>query len=227
MQYHLSCPICLKEDFQQFIVDLPPNNDGVYEVTCPKGHIFKTDILSHHFQTLFENAIHSLSNKYFIESFVSFAACYERFIEYFLNIVLISRGVKISSFEEAWKNIAKQSERQLGAFIFIYLQEFGVKPQLLSNSNIQLRNNVIHKGYLPTKKDCMKFGEGVLGFIRPVVELLKTESDFDLELTKSVNYTGIFDDREIHQHYMPYQLFAINRPINETDKKTISDFLNS
>ena len=64
--------MCTKEDFQQFTVVVSPNNDGIYEITCPKGHTFKIDILSHKFQTLFENAIHSLSDKYFIESFVSF-----------------------------------------------------------------------------------------------------------------------------------------------------------
>lgn len=222
MRYHVSCHLCSGIDAKQFTITVSPSNEGVYEVTCPKGHSFRIDVLSHHFQKLFENGIHALSDQYFIESFVSFVTCYERFIEYFLNIIFLSKGTPHTVFKEGWKELAKQSERQLGAFILIHLQEFGKKAILI---NPELRNKVIHQGYLPTEQDCIKFGNGVLNFIRPIISAMKSNRIFEDEMLRSVNNTGYFEDREITVHYMPYQLFAINRPFDQTDDKSIEDFL--
>jgi len=222
MRYHITC---FEDNCQHFAIDVSPNNEGMYEITCPNGHVFKLDILSHHFQTLFENAIHALSDKYFIEAFSSFTACYERFIEYFLRIVIISRGINITEFDKTWKLLSSQSERQLGAFILTYLKEFSEQPKLLSDNLVKLRNKVIHKGYFPTEDDCIKYGNGVLNFIRPIIELLKCNKAFEDELIRSVNYTGNFENKEIKQHYFPYGVFAINRAFDKTEEKSITDFI--
>ena len=229
MRYHLICTECFQKGNQhgQFTTQVSPNNEGIYNVTCPEGHKFNVDILSHHFQVLFENGIHALSDNYFIESFVSFAASYERFIEYFLRVVLISNEIEQSKFDDTWKELAKQSERQLGAFLLIYLQEFKEKPIQLPNSMKELRNKVIHKGYLPTHNECIKFGNSVLNFIRPIIVLLKANNKYENELLSSVGITGNYDIKEIHKQYVPYQIFAINRPLNKTDEKNIEGFLET
>ncbi|HMC01476.1 MAG TPA: hypothetical protein VKN14_10625, partial [Flavobacteriaceae bacterium] len=102
--------------------------------------------------------------------------------------------------------------------------EFKKKPFQLSNSNRELRNKVIHKGHLPSKEDCIKFGDNVLEFIRQIIEHLKSEKKYEKELIRSVNDSG-FKDKSSNIHYFIYPIFAINRPLNQTDKKTISDFL--
>ena len=223
MRYHLLCNKCVGHG--QFTVHVSPNNEGIYKVDCPNGHHFSVNILSHHFQVLFENGIHALSDDYYIESFVSFVTSHERFIEYFLNVVLKSNKVSGLEFNNTWKELAKQSERQIGAFYLIYLQEFKKKPSQLSEKNRILRNNVIHKGYLPTKEDCINFGDNVLEFIRPIINRLKTEKKYEKELISSVNHTGKFDNKELIHRYVPYQIFAINRPINQTENRSIIDFL--
>lgn len=227
MRYHLLCSECDEKsnESEQFTIHVSPNNEGIYNVKCPKGHHFSVDILSHHFQVLFENGIHALSDDYYIESFVSFVTSYERFIEYFLNVVLKSNEVSETVFDDTWKELAKQSERQVGAFNLVFLQEFKEKPIQLTSKNKELRNNVIHKGYLPTKGDCIKFGDNVLEFIRLIINLLKKHEKYEYELISSVNHTGNFKNIEPTQHYMPYQIFAINRPINQTENKTLTDFL--
>lgn len=228
MRYHLICTECFQIGNQhgQFTTHVSPNNEGIYDVTCPNGHNFKVDILSHHFQVLFENGIHALSDNYFIESFVSFSASYERFIEYFLRVVLISNGIEQSEFDNTWKELAKQSERQIGAFFMTYLQEFKSKPNQLTNSMKELRNKVIHKGYLPTENDCKKYGNSILNFIRPIIAQLRADAKYENELLSSVGVTGNYDVTEINKHYVPYQIFAINRPINKTEQKSIEDFLD-
>jgi len=227
MRYHFLCNECVEQGkgHGQFTAHVSPNNEGIYQVNCPNRHYFSVDILSHHFQVLFENGIHALSDDYYIESFVSFVTSHERFMEYFLNVVLKSNEVSGLEFNNTWKELAKQTERQIGAFYLTYLQEFKEKPSQLSNKNRELRNSVIHKGYLPTKEDCINFGDNVLEFIRPIINQLKIGKKYEKELISSVNHTGNFDNKELIHHYVPYQIFAINRPINLTENKTIIDFL--
>ena len=207
MEYSILCTECIPYSDEQFTINVSPNNDGVYNVTCPHGHKFKLDILSHHFQILFENGLSALNDNYYIEAISSFTACYERFQEYFIKIVLLSRKISLSEYSKTWKNVSKHSERQLGAFIFIYLNEFGIGPILIAEKNTTLRNNVLE-------------------VIRPIIKLLKVNDIYDKELISSKNASGNFENSEIRHHYTPYQIFAINRPINSTDEKSVLDFLN-
>ena len=223
MRYHLICTECFKNGHGQFTTHVSPNNEGIYNVECPKGHHFSVDILSHHFQVLFENGIHALFDNYFIESFVSISASYERFIEYFLRVVSISNGIPQSEIENTWKELSKQSERQFGAFFMVYLIEFGEKPSQLSNKMKELRNNVIHKGHLPSQRDCISYGDSVLAFIRPIISLLKSQKKYENELLSSVGRTEC--NPYLGKSYVPYQIFAINRDINLTDEKSMVDFL--
>ncbi|WP_238149349.1 hypothetical protein [Arsenophonus endosymbiont of Aleurodicus floccissimus] len=74
---------------------------------------------------------------------------------------------------EAWKEVSNQSERQLGAFIFLHLQETGSKPILLSNNKIKLRNEVIHKGKIPSKDQAIDYGQAILDVVSPLLNRLK------------------------------------------------------
>ena len=55
------------------------------------------------------------------------------------------------------------------------MQEFGTKPALLSNSKIKFRNEVIHKGKIPTKEQAFKYGQAVLDVVRPLLARLKKD----------------------------------------------------
>jgi len=103
MEYSILCTECIPYSDEQFTINVSPNNDGVYNVTCPHGHKFKLDILSHHFQILFENGLSALNDNYYIEAISSFTACYERFQEYFIKIVLLSRKISLSEYSKTWK----------------------------------------------------------------------------------------------------------------------------
>lgn len=227
MRYNLTCTECIEKMSinGQFITHVSPNNEGIYNVTCMNGHSFNVNILSHHFQVLFENGIHALADNYYVESFVSFATSYERFIEYFLNVILKTNEISVEEFDSTWKELAKQSERQIGAFNLVYLQEFKQKPNQLSAKNKELRNSVIHKGHLPTKEDCIKFGDSVLIFIREIIQKLKEDKKYTKELINSVNQNVNIKNNELVALYTPYQIFAINREINETENKSIENFL--
>lgn len=224
MKHSLNCPLCGNDYFNSFDFNVNPTNDCIYDITCPKGHKFKMRILSHHFQNLFENGLDALEDQYYIEAISSFASCYERFMEFFVRIVLKSWEVNSKTFDETWKKELKLSERQLGAFIIVYLKEFGQSPKLLSENSIKLRNNVIHKGYFPTMEECIKYGDNVLEVIRPIIKLLRDKELYEKELIKSLNDGQKIND-EIRVSLFPYHLFAINRSFQKTDEQTVADFL--
>ena len=71
-----------------------------------------------------------------------------------------------------WKQVANQSERQLGAYYFLWYTFFGETPEFLDRRKVELRNSVIHKGRLATKEESEEFGEYVFDYIRRSQERL-------------------------------------------------------
>jgi hypothetical protein len=63
-----------------------------------------------------------------------------------------------STVDAAWKHVAAQSERQLGAYVFLYVVSFGESPSLVDGERTKLRSDVIHKGLLPEKNDATRYG---------------------------------------------------------------------
>src|ERR1035437_4410886 len=226
MKYSMSCPLCRNEFInRRFTISVNPTTNAVYNITCPIGHKFNIYIPTNHFQTLFENGLNSLADQYYIEALSSFASSYERFMEFFVKIVLKSRGVNPEICDTTWKSVAKLSERQLGAFIFVYLKEFSTPPKLLNENNITLRNNVVHKGYFPSMEECIRYGDNVLEALRPIIELLNSNEVYNSALSKSIYSSESINHTEIRMTYICYPLFAINRGINSADEKLVADYL--
>ena len=45
MEYNTICHDCQKYGTaKQFIINIKPRNDGIYEVCCPNGHKYKIEI---------------------------------------------------------------------------------------------------------------------------------------------------------------------------------------
>ena len=93
-------------------------------------------------------------------------------MELFIRIIMKTNGIEGATVAKGWKNVARQSERQLGAFIFLFILEFRTQPSLLSRNHTELRNRIIHQGYFPTEKECIAYGTAVLCFIRDTIKLL-------------------------------------------------------
>lgn len=227
MKIPLSCIQCVREKKEQayFYADILINNESVYSVKCGNGHDLKMNYLNVHFSLLFDNAIAAIVDGYLIEAVSSFALSYERFREFFLKTALLGNKLDPKRYDAAWKEVSKQSERQLGAFIFTHLTVFGEMPALLSNSKNQFRNDVIHKGQFPTVAQCISYGNQILGIIRSVMAKLKTIEDYDRQMVSLVNEKIVTEPGVVDVTFVPYFNFAINRSFNETDEKQVTDFI--
>lgn len=225
MKVSTVCLSCMPMHNEPFFVDLQPQNSNVYEITCPRHHFFKATVLYHEFEKLFEVAVNALHDSYFREAIGSFAASYERFMELFIRIVAKANGVGEEELASTWKQIAKQSERQIGAFTLSFLLEFKSPPPLLAeNPHINLRNKVVHQGYFPTREECIAYGDAVLAFIRNVIRRMHESEKFFDEMIRSINDRIENDDEANGVICYPYPLIGTNRP-PEVDVKSLEEMV--
>jgi hypothetical protein len=178
MKLLVSCMQCVEEqltpkgelgDFA--IVEI--RDDGLYEFTCKNGHKTLHLLQQLKFEILLDIGAHAILDGYYREAVSSFTSCLEGFYEFYIKVIYFDRGINEETFESAWRLVSNQSERQLGAFIFLYTLQNGVPPKLLSRNNQKFRNEVIHKGKIPTKDEALQYGNAVLGVIRPILKDLR------------------------------------------------------
>jgi hypothetical protein len=169
MKLPFSCMKCLIDNGRpsDVIAYLELRDDGRYVLFCENGHQTTTILQQERFEILFDIGSCGISDGYYREAVSSFTSSLEQFYEYFVKVVLLNRKTDIGSLESTWKQIAKQSERQMGAFVITYLSEFGNPPAILSNKNVQFRNDVIHRGKIPSRQEALQYGQAVLDLIRP------------------------------------------------------------
>jgi hypothetical protein len=91
-----------------------------------------------------------------MEAAASFSAALERFFEFCVQVFCEVRNLPQEVYESMFKEMARQSERQIGAFLALHALELG-KSFKLNQDISTFRNSVIHKGQIPTPKDANEF----------------------------------------------------------------------
>ena len=175
----VTCVRCPPKDAARYLENLKPvmmPDNGVIESTCPRGHQQFNVSQQVRFELLSKLAVSAIADGYYREGVASFTASLERLFEFYVDIICRHRGIEPDQFHPTWKRLANQSERQIGAFCLAYLLENGVAPKLLKEDTwVRFRNNVIHKGYFPTAKETIAFGQAVADLVAPLLDLLKSE----------------------------------------------------
>lgn len=153
-------------------------DDGRYETTCPNGHISVVILQEQKFEILFDIGAYAIRDGYYREAVTSFTGSLERFYEFFIKAGLLDKGVDENVLQRSLKRV-NLSERQLGGFISLYTHEFGSTPTLLqdlkvaSKSAVEFRNEVVHRGKIPSSHEARQYGQIVLDLIRPVLQATK------------------------------------------------------
>jgi hypothetical protein len=169
---------------REILAVLEVSDDARYEFTCDQGHKTTTVLQNQKFEVLFEIGLNAILDGYYRDSVSSFAASLERFYEFSIRVFLRASSISDASIEECWKEVKNSSERQLGAFYFLWLSNFQVAPHLLPGKWVNFRNRVIHQGKIPARSEAISFGVEVLNTIRP--KILELSKKFPNELQKSV-----------------------------------------
>jgi hypothetical protein len=175
MKITLTCPTCTLSSSRRFYQSATLVDEGAYEVVCPMGHRNWVALQQLKFELLYEAGVSAIVDGYYREAVSSFAAALERFFEFYVRVHCEGTGVgQSSAFDKVWKGVASQSERQLGAFMFVYLLKNGAPAPMLAGKQVEFRNAVIHKGRFPTVDEAVDYGDAVANLIQPVLLDLKT-----------------------------------------------------
>lgn len=148
-------------------------DSGLYRLVCKHRHETFICLQEQKFEVLFELALNAIVDGYYREAVASFSSSLERFYEFYLRVMCVKRGLDDATVERAWKAISKQSERQFGAYAFTYLIETGTLAPTLPEQKVAFRNEVIHKGRIPSRDEAVTYGEDVLQVISPILDHLK------------------------------------------------------
>lgn len=163
------------------------NDENLYEFICPKNHRTLTQLQEQKFEILFDIASLALLDGYTKEAVSSYSSSLERFIEYCILILSLKNSVTTENFIKTWKQMANQSERQLGAFLILCLQE-GINNKIEENRS-SFRNKVIHKGYIPSSKEAIDYGQYVMSFIQNTLKELNQTSKEYLQKAMHIHIT--------------------------------------
>jgi len=171
--------------FQIFDGEL--NDVGYVHVSCDKGHQSIVVYDSRRYEVLLQSASSALLEGYANEAISTFSTALERCYEFYIRVVLRSRGIPPEQIEKAWKEVAAQSERQFGAFHFLRLLEHG-EPLKINPNIAKTRNSVVHRGKIATTDDALAFGELVYNRIKGIeASLSKNEKDVETEQKHEVD----------------------------------------
>ncbi|WP_440984596.1 hypothetical protein ACQHIH_12015 [Xanthomonas sontii] len=172
MNFICSCWECVFER-KHGLLYVPFQQQGIYRITCGNGHRIIFIVQEHPFEVLFHIASNAVIDGYYREAITSFAASLERFYEFTVRVLLLARGLDHSLIDASWKAITDKSERQLGACIALWSAHFMEPPKMLSRTLVEFRNDVVHKGIIPTQDKALDFGQAILDLIATQRDKLK------------------------------------------------------
>jgi hypothetical protein len=175
MRTRLICSECAERSGgvgTYFVVTI--REDGLYNGQCLNGHNLLIATQTLRYEMLFEIALNAIKDGYNREAVSSFSASVERFFEFSIRVFFRkNKSLQPHIFQEVWKTLSNQSERQLGAYISLCAVSFGEVPFLLPSGMVKFRNDVIHKGVLPNKQKALEFGESAYKVIQSCVQKLR------------------------------------------------------
>jgi hypothetical protein len=169
------CTQCVQDGnpAMAFLLTAEVQDDGVYEIECPFGHSGVIALQEMKFEILFELGVNAIFDGYYREAVASFASGLERFFEFYIRVICGVYKIDAEKVTAAWKAVERQSERQLGAYVMAHLLDAREPPALLPIKQVEFRNDVIHRGYIPRKEEAIKFGNVSSGVVIPCLSELK------------------------------------------------------
>jgi hypothetical protein len=144
---------------------------------CERGHETVTLLQQMKFEVLFDLGVNAIIDGYYRDAVSSFASALERLYEFYIHIQCDRRSIDSCLFNSTWKEVDNQSERQLGAFMFVYMMEKKTSPPVLVQKAIKFRNSVIHKGRFPSRDEAIQFGEQVAEIMVRVLSELRADAE--------------------------------------------------
>lgn len=168
MKIPVGCMQCLTKNMEMTsypIID-NINEQDYYEVKCEHGHTNYYYFQNEKFDILFTLAIQALCDGYNREAYLNFVASLERFYEFGVRLMTKINGTTPEDYATLNKQLNSNSERELGAYCSLFLATKKEPAKILTNSQRNYRNRVVHQGVSPSRVKTVELGESVYNLIR-------------------------------------------------------------
>jgi hypothetical protein len=202
MKIKNKCPDCNKDNLSEIL-----GNKLLFTTKCPSGHeynvLIKDDTLS---AVLFDNACLAIHNDCYRAAVLDFQSSLEKLWEEHIRFHLItinSPNERINLLDNLMK---KNSHIKEGAFYMLHtINNNDLRDKKFNEKREEMRNNVFHKGYVPTKEDAIDFGQKTLMLISDIMhnpdkeyylKLQKNNFDHQMALDKKET-TDCFSDKKL------------------------------
>ena len=158
MQLFAHCSVCSSdpENSRHRCFFVPYYEDRLCFINCEKGHRSAIILQRQKFEILMESGTNALIAGFTLEAVGGFAAALERFYEFSVRVLFHSKNVPWATYEAMFRGMARQSERQLGAFMAVHALILH-RPYSQDTNIAKFRNSVIHKGEIPTPEQAESF----------------------------------------------------------------------
>jgi hypothetical protein len=224
MRLSIPCMQCLNERLQEnglpdgTLYPAELQESGAYAIRCRFDHSTITLLQEQKFELLAELAANALLDGYPREAVLSMAAAVERFQEFYIRVIASEKGIETAPFDAAWKPMSQLSERQLGAYIMLYTMETRRPPPILTDRTKQIRNEVAHKGVIPSREKAIEFGDAALAVIHPVLHELRASHAEHVQRLVWQHFAGLTRDIDsgVPRATMAFPtIISLSRPIGD------------
>lgn len=150
------------------------NEVGLYEATCPHGHVIREVLQNAKHEILFDAAALALLDGYYREAIATFWSALERAFEHFARVAAWRLEVPLEAFEATWAAAGKSSERQYGIFLFAHASLTRRPPSFWKahSGMAGKRNDVVHGGLIVDCAAAVALGTFVFDAIRELANTL-------------------------------------------------------
>ena len=211
----------LSYDYLKGMDSAEVHSDGNSEkvtLSCRQGHETVVTLPIPLFELLFEFGCSALLDGYSREAVTCFASSFERFQEFASRILLARGNLSFDGVDSWWKQVAAQSERQVGSYVALWTSDFHELPPLLPQKLVELRNRCVHKGHIPPESKAKEYGEAVLR--AEVRGTIKLRNCFDSEY----DYDNFVEDEILRlDYYEPDLLSPIRSGLHQRVPTVLGD----
>ena len=204
-------------------------DDELHSYTCSKGHRNVYFLKNERFELLMESAVYAIIDGYYREAVSSMTSSYERLQEFALKILFRKNGLYDKPFNKAWKEVSQQSERQLGAFLFLYTLVYKKTPDTLTNKERSFRNDVIHKGKFPSYAKTIEYCKRITDLIYGVLETMRNSDEQiinNLSEEKQQSMLEKFEELKISPFtHLERTFLNLHHHISSFEKKDLEDYI--
>lgn len=150
------------------------DDSGIIHVNCEHGHYGVVLYDARRYEVLLKSAARAYLDGYTNEVVAVMSSALERAYEFYIRVSCCSKNIPANSLEAAWKGVSAQSERQFGAFQFLYLID-QKEPFKLEPAITETRNKVIHRGKIVREKESLDFAEKSYAVITHLEDILQSK----------------------------------------------------